>query len=164
MPPSLVFYKTHAITKNLIIAIALFTTTHCFGQLPSTNITLFVSMEWSTNGTDWNVNWNSNDIEPMAADFCTNGAFLFRASPGILEDLTDGYQMVNVGTYWGHSAAPDSITNLLFFRELFVRPSMADGFTNLIYRPVLEIRDMRQYAVDTNDDAGTINTNSPPLP
>jgi len=133
----------------------------CSAQ-PSTNIMLYIGMQWSSNGVDWNSDWQTNGVDDV--DF----------KPVYIG--TNQFFRSQITNYWGQLGdweaigldnwcGPDvgSITNHLDLTTLYVSPS-TELNSNLVYRPVLWVTNYWKPLPCTNCFSGTNDNSPPPMP
>ena len=133
----------------------------CSAQ-PSTNIMLYIGMQWSSNGVDWNSDWQTNgvdDVDFKPVYIGTNQFFRSQITNywGQLGD----WEVIGLDNWCGPDV--NSLTNHLELTTLYVSPS-TELNSNLVYRPILGITNYLKTASCSNCLSGVDDTNPPPVP
>lgn len=121
-----------------------------------TNIMMYVRMQWSTNGMDWNedeADFYDGDEFPVSGmdTNCFFGSVLtnFWGSQG-------DYEPISLDNKWGRK--PDVLTNHLPYSTFYVVPS-SNSMPGILYRPFLSITN---YFFPTNGGSGELTDTNPP--
>lgn len=109
----------------------------CGCHASETNILVYVRMQWSTNGTNWNEDWQTNGIDDVDVFPVNDGTNHFFRSQitNYFGELGD-WEVVGVDNWCGPTVK--SITNHLSTSTFYVSPNLSVN-SNIIYRPILSI-------------------------
>lgn len=141
--------------KKYLIALCLSIHTLAFSDALVNHITI----QWSTNGVDWNNNLSTDD--DYSESFDSQAMPLLFVQNKIITDfgVTNGFRRFEVLTSYGSNLV--HITNAMNIQTVQVKPIGSDGFTNLTYRVASYMTNETFHVADTNDYGFDTNSHPP---